>query len=90
MEILEIIDRIDAVFISPKATVTQLKHEEDDEPYHVWRIDSDNTRYILKEVKEGEYLGRDSRNGKPKFKFIEDEDEADEEENDADDSEANG
>lgn len=30
----------------------------------------------VKEVKEGEYLGRDSRNGKPKFKFIEDDDEA--------------
>ncbi len=30
----------------------------------------------VKEVKEGEYLGRDARNGKPKFKFIEDEDEA--------------
>ena len=54
MEILEIIDRIDAVFTSPKATVTQLKHEEDDEPYHVWRIDSDNTRYILKEAKGNE------------------------------------
>ena len=54
MEILEIIDRIDGVFISPKATVTQLKHEEDDEPYHVWRIDSDNTRYILKEAKGNE------------------------------------
>ena len=54
MEILEIIDRIDAVFISPKATVTQLKHEEDDEPYQVWRIDSDNTRYILKEAKGNE------------------------------------
>ena len=54
MEILKIIGRIDAVFISPKATVTQLKHEEDDEPYHVWRIDSDNTRYILKEAKGNE------------------------------------
>lgn len=30
----------------------------------------------VREVKEGEYLGRDPRNGKPKFKFIEDEDEA--------------
>ena len=54
MEILEIIDRIDAVFISPKATITQLKHEEDDEPYQVWRIDSDNTKYILKEAKGNE------------------------------------
>ncbi len=54
MELLKIIDRIDTVFISPKATVTQLKHEEDDEPYHVWRIDSDNNRYILKESKGNE------------------------------------
>ena len=54
MELLEIIDRIDAVFISPKATITQLKHEEDDEPYQVWRIDSDNTKYILKEAKGNE------------------------------------
>ena len=30
----------------------------------------------VKEVKEGEYLGRDPRSGKPKFKFIEDDDEA--------------
>ena len=54
MELLKIIDRVDAVFISQKATITQLKHEEDDEPYHVWRIDSDNTRYILKEAKGNE------------------------------------
>ena len=54
MELLKIIDRIDAVFISPKATVTQLKHEEDDELYQVWRIDSDNHRYILKEAKGNE------------------------------------
>ncbi|MBQ8497548.1 MAG: recombinase RecT [Clostridia bacterium] len=27
------------------------------------------------EIREGEYLGRDSRNGKPKFRFIEDENE---------------
>lgn len=54
MELLKIIDRIDAVVISPKATITQLKHEEDDEPYQVWRIDSDNTKYILKEAKGNE------------------------------------
>ena len=54
MALLKIIDRIDAVFISPKATVTQLKHEEDGELYQVWRIDSDNTRYILKEAKGNE------------------------------------
>lgn len=54
MELLEIIDLIDTVCISPKATITQLKHEEDDEPYQVWRIDSDDTRYILKEAKGNE------------------------------------
>ncbi|MBQ1704386.1 MAG: phosphotransferase [Clostridia bacterium] len=54
MELLEMIKQIDAVFISENATITQLKHEEDDEPYQVWRIDSDGTRYILKEAKDNE------------------------------------
>ena len=54
MEFWKIIERIDAVPISPKATATQLRHEEDDEPYQVWRIDTDNTRYILKEAKGNE------------------------------------
>ena len=54
MELLEIIEHIDAVFISENAVITQLKHEEDDEPYQVWIIDSDGTRYILKEAKENE------------------------------------
>ena len=51
MEVWKIIDCIDAVSISPKATITQLRHEEDGEPYQVWRIDTDNTKYILKEAK---------------------------------------
>ncbi len=50
----EIIDRIDAVSIPKEATITQLKHEEDNEPYQVWRIDTHNARYILKEAKESE------------------------------------
>lgn len=54
MDLWKIIDRIDAVSISPKATITQLKHEEDNEPYQVWRIDTDNASYILKEAKENE------------------------------------
>lgn len=54
MQLLEIIERIDAVCISPNATITQLKHEEDDELYRVWRIDSDDCRYILKEAKGNE------------------------------------
>lgn len=54
MELWEIVGRIDAVSISEKATITQLKHEEDDAPYGVWRIDTDNARYILKEAKADE------------------------------------
>lgn len=54
MELWDMIDRIDAVSISKQATITQLKHEEDDAPYRVWRIDTDNTSYILKEAKENE------------------------------------
>lgn len=51
MDLWKIIDRIHAVFVSPISAITQLKHEEDGEPYHVWRIDTDNARYILKEAK---------------------------------------
>ena len=54
MELWKIIDRIEAVSIPKDATITQLKHEEDDEPYQVWRIDTDNTKYILKEAKGNE------------------------------------
>ena len=55
MELPEIIKHIDAVSIPENAKITQLKHEEDDEPYQVWRIDSDDAKYILKEAKENEY-----------------------------------
>lgn len=48
------IKRIDAVTISDKAIVAQLKHEEDGEPYQVWKIDCGNVVYILKEAKESE------------------------------------
>lgn len=54
MDLWDIISRIEAVSISEKATVTQLKHEEDDSPYQVWRIDTDNTSFILKEAKGNE------------------------------------
>ena len=54
MELQKILERIDAVSISPSATITQLKHEEDDELYQVWRIDTHNERYILKEAKGDE------------------------------------
>ncbi len=53
-DLSEIIGRINAVSISENAVITQLKHEEDDEPYQVWRIDSDDTGYILKKAKENE------------------------------------
>ena len=54
MEMQKIIDRIDAAILSGEAVITQLKHQEDDEPYQVWRIDAGNMRYILKEAKENE------------------------------------
>lgn len=55
MEPMEILKHFDTSFVSEKAIITQLKHEEDDELYQVWWIDSDNTGYILKEAKEYEY-----------------------------------
>ncbi len=54
MEIRKILKQIDAVSISPDATITQLRREEDDSFYQVWRIDTDNTSYILKQAKENE------------------------------------
>lgn len=54
MELNEVIKHIDAVTISDKAVVAQLKHEEDGEPYQVWKIDCGNVVYILKEAKESE------------------------------------
>ncbi len=54
MELQKIIECIDAVSIPKEATLTQLKHEEDNEPYQVWRIDADNAKYILKEANGNE------------------------------------
>lgn len=54
MILREIIQYIDAVSIPDKATVTQLRREEDDEPYQVWKIDTNSASYILKEAKESE------------------------------------
>ena len=54
MEIMDVIKRIDAVPIPEQTVITQLKHEEDDEPYQVWKIDTGTARYILKEAKEDE------------------------------------
>ena len=36
------------------AVITQLRHEEDDEPYSVWRIEAGGQSFILKEAKEYE------------------------------------
>ena len=54
MKLKEIIDRIDVVSIPKEASITQLKHEEDNDLYQVWIIDADNTKYILKEAKGNE------------------------------------
>ncbi len=54
MELRDIIRLIDAVPITERAAVTQLKHVDVDEPYQVWNIDTGSARYILKEAKEYE------------------------------------
>ena len=54
MDLRNLIDCIDAVSISNNATITQLKHEEDDALYQVWRIDTEYAGYILKEAKGNE------------------------------------
>ncbi len=54
MELQKILGQIDSVFISPNATITQLRHEEDDELYRVWKIEANNASYILKEAKGDE------------------------------------
>lgn len=54
MDFQRIIEQIDAAFISPNAMITQLVHEEDHEPYQVWKIQTEKTSYILKEAKGDE------------------------------------
>ena len=54
MQIREIIKRIDAVQIPNNATITQLKHEDDDGLYQVWKIDCGKVSYVLKESKGDE------------------------------------
>ena len=44
MELKEIIASINAVQISDQAAIKQLKHQEDDEPYQVWIIQTDHDR----------------------------------------------
>lgn len=54
VELRDIVKHIAAVPITEQTVITQLKHAEDDEPYHVWTIDTGTARYILKEAKEDE------------------------------------
>ena len=54
MELQKILEQINAVSIPLDATITQLKHEEDNELYQVWRIDTRDEIYILKEAKGDE------------------------------------
>lgn len=54
MELKKVFDQINSVFISSNPVITQLEHEEDNELYQVWKIDSDNGSYILKEAKGNE------------------------------------
>lgn len=50
MEIKALLERLDAGLLGPHPRVTQLKREENDELYQVWRIDAGDHRYILKEA----------------------------------------
>ena len=54
MELQKILEQINSVSIPLDATIKQLKHEEDNELYQVWRIDTNNEIYILKEAKGDE------------------------------------
>ena len=54
MELRQIIEHISAVSLPKSATITQLKHHEDNGHYQVWIIDARNERYILKEAKGSE------------------------------------
>ena len=51
MEISKILNHIDTVTIPQNAKITQLKHEDDNELYQVWRIDTHSKSYILKRAK---------------------------------------
>lgn len=51
MEMERILDHFDPSFLLKDAVITQLKHEEDDSFYQVWRVDTNSGRYIIKEAK---------------------------------------
>ena len=50
MNVNALLDCMDTGLIAQDSVVTQLKREENDELYQVWRIDSGDTSYILKEA----------------------------------------
>ncbi len=54
MEIQDILRQFTVLSTANRIEAVQLKHEEDDAPYRVWRIDTDEASYILKEAKARE------------------------------------
>ena len=54
MELQSILQQFSILSSARDITVAQLKHEEDDALYSVWRIDADGTHYILKETTQTE------------------------------------
>ena len=54
MELQRILQQFSILSSARDVTVAQLKHEEDDALYSVWRIDADGTHYILKEATQTE------------------------------------
>lgn len=50
MDVNALLDCMDRRLIAKDSVVTQLKREENDELYQVWRIDSGDASYILKEA----------------------------------------
>jgi len=54
MELNKILSFFASSIKSEEFTITQLKHVEDQEPYQVWRIDTDHGSFILKEAKKYE------------------------------------
>ena len=54
MELWNVIEKINAVEIPKKSTVTQMCSKEGGDPYKVWKIETESQAYILKEAKEKE------------------------------------
>lgn len=56
MDINIIIAQIKTICKVSNVSVTQIKHEEDDDFYQVWKIECDNKKYLLKEGKGDEAM----------------------------------